>query len=124
VKPLPFAPEPLDKLKARFTEALTPDYHENAVGTQEIPGLLRKHVFDFENGIRMIVSHDVAHGHRALHFSFGLNPVAEAMAGDVFCNFAEQMILEFWHKAVVLDHVLTKKALHFWCKPDKKLIKN
>lgn len=115
LRPLQFEPEPLDKLKARFTEALTPDYDQTA-GT--FPGLLRKHVFDFENGVRMIVSHDVADGHRALHFSFGLNPVAEAMAGDAFCNFAEQMVLEFWHKAVVLDHMLTEKALHFWCKSD------
>lgn len=59
---LPFQAEPLDKLQARFHLALAPIYDARQL-LKEIkknpldrPGLKRKHVFDFDNGIRLIAS--------------------------------------------------------------------
>lgn len=58
---LPLEPEPIEVLRARFGDALRRSY-----GPQEIerdpeadgPGLHREHVFDFTDGLRLIVSYD------------------------------------------------------------------
>lgn len=57
---LPFAPEPIEQMQARFADALTPVYDVRVLMRQTNPsdsiGKKRKHVFDFEDGIRLIVS--------------------------------------------------------------------
>lgn len=115
----PYQPESLERLKSRFAAALSPDYCTD--GFQAPPGLLRQHVFDFDNGIRMIVSHDIENGRRTLHFSFSINPIIRAknlMSREEFRAFAEQAIREFWHPPVVVEDYWSYKALHFWCQPD------
>ena len=49
---LPFEPESLDSLKARYQAAVEPVLEVN-VGAS--PGSKRQHVFDFEFGLRVIV---------------------------------------------------------------------
>ena len=59
---LPYQPEPLEKLQARFADALTPIYTVQQL-MQDMkrdplarPGMRHKHVFDFEDGLRLIAS--------------------------------------------------------------------
>lgn len=70
--PVPVNPEPLDALKARFPKAL--EFVFDAVGIRD-KGLIRPgecvaNVFDFEDGIRLIVSRELMPDRtRVLHFS-------------------------------------------------------
>lgn len=76
--PLPNHPEPLTALRARFALALAATIDAEAVeaGLVDRPGQQRQHVFDFLNGLRLIVSRDRhPDGTRYLHVSasaFGL----------------------------------------------------
>jgi hypothetical protein len=76
-KPPPFLPEPLDALKARFPLAqavvITESVMQRAVaGLETAATTQRKHVFDFESGIRMIFTFEVTRLGRFNHFSFGI----------------------------------------------------
>lgn len=59
---LPYEPEPFDQLQDRFHLALTPIYSvqtllkEMKLNPKSRPGMQRKHVFDFEDGLRVIAS--------------------------------------------------------------------
>jgi|SRR5688572_4008147 len=54
---LDFNPEPLESLKARFPKAI--DTIWGKIKTEDRPGMYREHVFDFEDGLRMIISREV-----------------------------------------------------------------
>lgn len=67
---LPFEPEMESMMKARFVEAVTPIYDaKQAARSGNTPGKLRKHVFDFYDGMRMIVSRESSGGDLYLHAS-------------------------------------------------------
>lgn len=72
---LQFVAEPTDRLVARFKDALTPVYTADDIEQKKVtrPGQQRKHVFDFEDGIRCIASHEIHDGQTVvLHMSFSL----------------------------------------------------
>jgi hypothetical protein len=72
---LPFEPESPSALRERFPAALDRvfDYREGAPA--ELPSGLRAHVFDFEDGVRMIVSRDMeGKGEVYLHVSASVEP--------------------------------------------------
>lgn len=54
---LPFEPEPIEKLQARYYAALEKLWVP-APDMEDRPGLHRTHTFDFEDGWRMLVSRD------------------------------------------------------------------
>lgn len=66
-----YDPQPLDQLRARYFEALKPLVDVAAVMADEnlSPGKRDLHVFDFEDGLRLIVSRDTNTGNVWLHFS-------------------------------------------------------
>lgn len=73
---LPFAPEPEAALRARYPAALAELYDAEGVrlGSVTPPTRRRPNVFDFEDGLRLIVSRD-DHGGEAgvvVHLSAGL----------------------------------------------------
>ena len=71
-KRLPFKPETFEGIKARLPIALVDVYE---IHTEPRPGLQRKHVFDFQDGVRMIISRDAVDGDSCVHVSasaFGL----------------------------------------------------
>lgn len=55
---IPFEEEPLEKLKERFPRALERIWiaYEKM---EDRPGLHRDHVFDFESGLRLLISKDI-----------------------------------------------------------------
>jgi hypothetical protein len=74
---VPFHPEPLPALQARYQDALRElyDQAEIAVGLQPVPSSQPKQVFDHEDGLRLIVSREDSplHG-RLLHLSASFEP--------------------------------------------------
>lgn len=68
---IPFNPQPTEKLKSRYQEAIKSSYDVSAVthGQIERPGEKPQHVFDFENGIRLIISRDHYKGKEVIHIS-------------------------------------------------------
>lgn len=58
--------ESIEQLKGRFDAALEDVYDRNS---DPRPGEQRKHVFDFENGLRLIISFDKLHDGWSLHIS-------------------------------------------------------
>lgn len=71
---LEFEPEIEDSMKARFNEALEPiyDVEKIAAGKQKTPGSFRKHVFDFFDGTRIIVSKERCGIFCTTHFSMSV----------------------------------------------------
>jgi hypothetical protein len=57
---LPFKPEPVNKLKQRYTKALEKIWIAEE-GITDVPSSHRTHVFDFESGLRLIISRDILH---------------------------------------------------------------
>jgi hypothetical protein len=74
-EPLPFQPEPFAQLCERWPAALNPVYELPLVeaGQQPVPATRRRHVFDFEDGTRLIASVEVAAGASELHLSLGIH---------------------------------------------------
>lgn len=57
---LPFQPEPIEKLKRRLPDAMIHIYDATeGVPLEDPPSRKREHVFDFENGLRLIISRDL-----------------------------------------------------------------
>lgn len=70
-----FVPESEDRLRSRFAEAIRSvhDPESMALGVQERPGEMRRNVFDFHDGLRLIVSRD-AIPHPTVHLSASVCP--------------------------------------------------
>lgn len=82
--PLPYRPEPLADLQARYPAALrrTIDPEACAIGTELRPGECRENVFDCEDGIRLIISRDAFGGGlgTSIHISASVQVNTEAYA--------------------------------------------
>jgi hypothetical protein len=88
---LEFKPETIEQLKNRFHIALENVFDVNALTNQNRPGLKRDHVFDFDDGIRLIISVDLCHGLSYLHVS-GSTQVADKKMTRL--QLLESMILK------------------------------
>jgi hypothetical protein len=124
ITPPPFQPENLDAMRARWAYALSPvyDFKKCISGEQTPPGLERKHLFDFEDGVRMIVSleNNLPTNEQvmsSLHISFGIHkdfqaawiPKGSAHFADHCC-----LLLSMFQLGKYDDHQFTKKAFHVW----------
>lgn len=54
---MPFIPEPLEDLKARFPKCLEKIWNVTDP-MPDRPGFHREHLFDFESGMRLLISND------------------------------------------------------------------
>lgn len=68
---LPFQQESVESMQARFSQALDREFDADKIadGEPDRPGLHRENVFDFEDGIRIIISKDRTRGNLFLHLS-------------------------------------------------------
>jgi len=115
----PWQPESHESVKARFAEALTPDYDLLAVAAdrQEPPGVNRKHVFDFEEGVRMIVSTDRdGNGARLFHLSFGLPPHSP-LSPHQLPALAAAYVADLIGLAKPVEIFMTDRAFHIFAPP-------
>lgn len=69
---VPFMPEPVEKLVARFPQAL--ETMNDLRGPLTPPGMNRACVFDFDIGVRLIASRDTDGNMVFTHLSFGVCP--------------------------------------------------
>ena len=68
----PFQPQPIDLLRARYAAAIRPLIVAQRVmeGREPPPGSKPEHVFDFEDGLKLIVSRELLpSGNVVVHFS-------------------------------------------------------
>jgi len=75
-KPLPINIEPFETLRRRFSEAVKNSYDtlKIAANPKDRPGQKPEHVFDFDDGIRLIISRDRFNEKEVLHFSGSVLP--------------------------------------------------
>ena len=67
-----FNPQPLEQLKARFHEAISTLYNQIEVkeGNQPLPSKRPENVFDFGDGVRLIISREeTPEGNQVIHIS-------------------------------------------------------
>ena len=75
--PVEYNPQPLAQLKERYSKALSKLFVlEEVVEGGDRPGLNPANIFDFEDGLRLIVSrdHGMVFGEERVHFSASLRP--------------------------------------------------
>lgn len=86
-------PEPLEILRARYPRALEFVYCPEACASGAIrPGEVAANVFDFEDGLRLIISRDRMEGRVVLHFSASVE-VGTPLADELL----RQIQGEPWH---------------------------
>jgi hypothetical protein len=68
---LPFIPETFEQLQKRYKAAINKAVNAVYANShpEESPGKKREHVFDFEDGIRLIISRDYAGNDEVFHIS-------------------------------------------------------
>ena len=73
---IPFEPELVETMRLRYKDAVRDvvDIQKIAQKQIEPPSLNRKHVFDFYDGLRLIISRDGDGARVFLHFSASVNP--------------------------------------------------
>jgi len=119
---LPFEAEPDDTIRARLHKALNPVYIQELIekgGPR--PGQFRKHVFDFTDGVRMIVSIERPNvaADKVLHVSFSVVDGAYSSM-EAFMARITNGVAELFPGLKVRNRVLTKVAAHFICDPPGK----
>ena len=74
-------PEPLETMQARYPLAIAEAFDPEALmlGTAPRPGEMRAHVFDFDDGLRLIISRDMIGGSigSPIHVSASINPLSK-----------------------------------------------
>jgi len=106
-------------MRARLPAALSVVYdYDVDRAMAECPGEQRQHVFDFEEGIRCVISidrdRDGILGRPFLHLSFSCDWSKTEQIGH-FLRRIEMIPVEFWPDTVLLElkHFMTPCAVHF-----------
>ena len=87
---LPFAPEPTEQLRSRFPKAISTTYStHDLLDMAKTPCFKRENVFDFEDGVRAIVTKEMRTNKLLyLHFSFSVKLLIKEV------DWAEQTLLK------------------------------
>jgi hypothetical protein len=114
---LPFEPETDKEIRERFPKALYPDVQTGAVvaGLVKRPGQLRKHVFDWRDGMRMIASVDADGVLRVVHISVSWNQQIKTEAAfKKAVNKVRERIQALVQRNVhPLDAQMSRAAIHY-----------
>jgi hypothetical protein len=109
---LPQEPESLEKMKARFPAALAEfvDVEEVGRNPAKAPGKNRKHVFDFADGMRLVVSTDIIEKKVLVHISVS----GDARYAKSIHNSQEEFDEDLWLRlAALLGHRPPSSVQHF-----------
>ena len=87
----PFNPQPLQLLKERYPKAVAVAYNvDKCIAEQIIPPSKRpEHIFDTEEGIRIIISRDNKNGSEYIHFSGSFD---DSYQGPMNMNCMQRMV--------------------------------
>lgn len=113
-----FQPEPFDALKARFPDALEKIYTVEGLKKGEpLAADQRKHVFDFEDGTRIVISHERLGTRLYLHCTGSMNRQSKVgiEAFDSVCYQKVCMMAE--KKLKVLQTDREDRAIHLLLEP-------
>lgn len=106
---IPFSPQPFQVLKERFYKCLIQSWNVENVSKNpnERPGNQQQYVFDFEDGIRLIVSRDHYKGKEVIHVSASVDHKLYDMAR------ASTLLTDMYHKFMGLSGIKTPPE-HFF----------
>ena len=113
---LPFEPESIKALKARGDEALEHLFYTSEADTRQ-PDLLRTHVFDFEDGLRIVASWE--HNKRdkfedpMIHFYASFEGLSAAKPRHYMTTIKRHIMSVFRYPVVKPTNVSEKGVLHF-----------
>jgi hypothetical protein len=112
---LPFQPESLESIKARFPMAIAKPFDVlGGITGKSGPFPLRAHVFDFFDGTRMICSRDMHVDRNVIHFSFSCEPGFPISNSPSLTHFVAHCmeIMQDFYQGEVLISMFSKKAWH------------
>ena len=119
-RPLPFEPESRESIKARFAAALGPevDVKRVAAGKEPLISHDRRHVFDYEDGYRLIASTDKDDFRcRMVHLSFGIAEHHGQTRQDLL-DTARERAKELVGDIIPVQDFLSLRAYHLFFNPD------
>jgi hypothetical protein len=120
---LPFEPQPENVLKARYPDAVkeTIDIEKIDKGEIERPGLNREHVFDFFDGLRLVISRDKMGLNTVLHVSASMYPTNTFQSAPEFVDFIIEHFSELRGEPVMgsVSFMITDKGIIHLTIPEK-----
>ena len=117
---LPHVAESLEKLKARYSDAILITWLPSETMVDR-PGLHREHVFDFDQGIRLIISKEIIkqYGNKEyLHFSASADPKIWGEEEQNFLRVAHICITELSGLSSLNYLGLSKGGIPHWLSKD------
>ena len=127
---LPFEPEPLAAIQKRAPKALSRVFKFNPtakIDPLSAPGNFRDHVFDFEDGQRVIASIDVNEddeSQRVIHVSSGIcvadallkKLVSGAIKPSDYLEMTSKAAATLWPDLLLVeeDRMMTPRCIHFF----------
>lgn len=117
---IPFNTQPLSQLKERYNYAIKARNNLTNIlaNPEERPGAKPVHIFDFEDGIRLIVSRDVIKEMEVIHFSGSINEALfkgklnKALLSTMVTHFIE---LSEYRGAITMSGFSDTGIPHFYC---------
>jgi hypothetical protein len=92
---LDWNPESMETLRGRYSSALERVYDTKLIeqGESDRPGEHREHVFDFEDGLRLIISRECRDGKRYLHVSGSVKTTKDVCGKTLLQAMMARMLL-------------------------------
>jgi hypothetical protein len=113
-----FQPEPLAQLQRRFNEALTPVYTPELVKGNHTPANeQRKHIFDYEDGTRMCITHERLGQRLYLHVTCSMDRRCQIRTTN-FANVCFVKLCELTGRRLhVFQTDSDNLSIHLLCEP-------
>jgi hypothetical protein len=116
---LPFSPLKPESIKARLPAALKTNFEFKAPFFPPMPPVAERpeHVFDFEDGVRMIVTREsnLIPSKVQIHFAFGISPgKVGSWVGKDFIKRVREILIDFGHPAKPPGRVETAETYDVW----------
>jgi len=98
---LPLELETVESIKSRYPMAIRTVWNRQEILDGKRPGMMREHVFDFEDGFRIIANREcLPDGMVCLHFSFSMEEDSSACKAMVACDHDMRKLIE-----MAMEHV-------------------
>jgi hypothetical protein len=118
-----FQPEPTEQLKLRFKASLNPVYTPEMIrGGQQKANEQRKHIFDFEDGTRLCVSHEQLGQRLYLHCTGSMDRRCQIRTSN-FANVCFVKLCELAGAPIqVFQSDTDNLSIHLLCEPIRDAI--